>query len=125
MIIVDSDILIWILRGRSDIRDKFIELSSIVDNQLCITPIQISEIFAGMKEKEKINAALFIDSMPCISIDDKLGRIAGEYLHVYHKSLGVTLADAFIGACVKNFSLKLWTLNKKHYPMLQPDDFLS
>ena len=33
------------------------------------------------------------------------------------KSHSVELGDALIAACASSTDLKLWTLNKKHYPM--------
>ncbi len=125
MILVDSDILIWILRGNESIKNKFLRLVDEFGPKLYITPIQIAEIFTGLRETEKIDTALFLDSFPCLVIDDKIGKLAGEFLQIYTKSHRITLADAIIGSCAKSFSLKLWTLNKKHYPMISVSDFLD
>jgi hypothetical protein len=125
MIIVDSDILIWILRGSIDIKEKMTQLIIQNNIQLFITPIQISEIYSGMREKERTNTTLFLDSFPCINIDYYTGKLAGEYMRQYKKSHNVTLSDSLIAACCIQNNLKLWTLNKKHYPMLQKDDFIS
>ncbi|OGF58619.1 MAG: hypothetical protein A2Y62_14555 [Candidatus Fischerbacteria bacterium RBG_13_37_8] len=60
-----------------------------------------------------------------LSIDLEAGKLAGEYLNKYQKSKGVTLTDSIIAACAKIHGLKLWTANKKHYPMLNKEDFLE
>lgn len=124
MIIVDSDILIWILRGRIDVKEKMMELVIQKNIQLFITPIQISEIYTGIREKERASTILFLDSFPCINIDHYTGKLAGEYMLQYKKSHNITISDSLIAACCIQNNLKLWTLNKKHYPMLQKDDFI-
>jgi predicted nucleic acid-binding protein len=125
MILIDSDIIIWILRGNRDIKDQMEVIVSDINEKLFITPIQISEIYAGLKEKEGIDTSLFLETLPCLEINDHVGKLAGEYLNIYKKSHGLTLADAMIAACSKIYNLKLWTLNKKHYPMLGKNDFIE
>jgi predicted nucleic acid-binding protein len=48
-----------------------------------------------------------------------------EWLRGYQpfvaKSHSVELGDALIAACASSEGLKLWTLNKKHYPMKDID----
>ena len=125
MILIDSDILIWILRGREEIRTRFLELSENAEIRLFITPVHSSEIYAGLKEKERIDTALFLESIPCLGIDAKTGKLSGEYLNQYQKSHGITLADALISACAKINGLRLWTMNRKHYPMMTDSDFVD
>jgi predicted nucleic acid-binding protein len=76
-----------------------------------------------MPVSKRIDTSLFLESFPCLEIDEKVGKLAGEYLNIYRKSHGMTLADALIAACSKIYDLRLWTLNKKHYPMFAKDDF--
>jgi hypothetical protein len=125
MILIDSDIIIWILRGDRNIKEQMEEFIKDINEKLFITPIQITEIYAGLKEKERIDTSLFLETLPCLEINDHVGKLAGEYLNLYRKSCGLTLADAMIAACTKIYNLKLWTLNKKHYPMLGKNDFMS
>jgi len=68
---------------------------------------------------------LFLDSLLHLQLDDQIGKTAGEYINVYGKSHAVTLADALIAAAAKTNSLKIWTLNRKHYPMLGDKDFIE
>lgn len=125
MILIDTDVIIWILRGRGDIKEKMEGFIRDIEAKLFISPIQISEVFAGLKDKEKIEAALFLEALPCVAINDQIGRLSGEYLNRYKKSHGITLGDALMAACSKICDLKLWTLNKKHYPMISKNDFVE
>ena len=50
--------------------------------------------------------------------DAAVGRQAGGYLKQYRKSHGVKLGDALIAASAHRNNASLWTLNRKHYPMI-------
>ena len=50
-------------------------------------------------------------------LDARVGRQAGEYLARYAKTHGVEIADALIAAAASVAGLRLWTLNRRHYPM--------
>lgn len=120
---MDTDILIWILRGREDIKEQFERAVKETNGYLYITPIQIAEIYAGLRESEKKITEEFLQGFLTIGIDEEVGKMAGFFINRYRKSHSVELADALIAACVKIKSLKLWTLNKKHYPMLGKSEF--
>ena len=77
MIVVDTDILIWILRGREDIINSFNQKVEIQNKIMYITPIQIAEIFAGLRENEKIITEKFIRSFNIIDIDIEIGKLSG------------------------------------------------
>ena len=122
---MDTDILIWLLRGREDIKIKFIKVTKETEGNLYITPIRIAEIYAGLKPKEKDLAERFIDSFYLLEINAEVGKLAGEFMNKYRKSHSVEITDALIAAAVKINSCKLWTLNKKHYPMLTEEEFFG
>ncbi|HBM16934.1 MAG TPA: hypothetical protein DD381_11395 [Lentisphaeria bacterium] len=71
MIIIDSDILIRILRGNEDIKKKFTLTAKEINGELFITPIQYMEIFSGLRQKELISTELFLDSLHMID-DEKI-----------------------------------------------------
>lgn len=121
-VLVDSDIIIWLLRGDKKIAEK---LKTIFSQQpLFTTPITVSEIYAGArKNEEKVIADLF-QSIEVLNINKEIGVMAGEWMNRYSKSHSLELADAMIAASTIEYELKLWTLNLKHYPMLKKDDFI-
>lgn len=125
MILVDTDVLIWVLRGREDIVRRFEEALEEKEGFVFITPVQEAEIFAGARKGEESLINSFLSSLKNIPIDSESGRRAGEYLAKYGKSHGTTLADAFVAAVASVNGLKLWTLNRKHFPMLKREDFFS
>jgi predicted nucleic acid-binding protein len=125
MILIDSDILIWILRNNAEYKNKFNTNVELYNGKIFITPIQFVEILAGVKEKEKINTELFLDSLIVIDIDKVIGRLAGQFIRTYGKSHNVHIADAIVASTAKVYDFKLWTNNKKHYPMLTNNEFLK
>ena len=123
MIILDTDILIWVLRKNKEIKNKLIKATLETDGGLYITPIQIAEIYAGIRTSEEKIIKKFLNSFNIIPIDVQIGELAGRFINQYRKSHSVEIADAIIAAAsiVNNF--KLWTLNKKHYPMIKKENF--
>lgn len=119
MIIVDTDILIWILRGKEEIINLFIQKVEIQNKTMYITPIQIAEICAGLRENEKFITEKFLESFNIIDIDVEIGKLSGKYLNKFRKSTNITLSDSMIAAATIINEMKLWTMNKKHYPMLE------
>ncbi len=125
MLVVDTDILIWILRQDKSLIERFKEVVKETDGHIFITPVQVAEIYSGIRPKEKIKVVAFVDSLNIVDIDKKIGQLAGEFLQTYGKSHSVTMADALVGAAAKVNVFKLWTMNRKHYPMFDDDEFFA
>ena len=122
-VVLDSDVLIWWLRGREDVVG---EVSNLVERaNLYVTPVNIAEIWAGVRRGEEKKVKDLFKIVDVLVIDDKVGLLAGRYLNQYRKSHGLELSDALIAGCVERYELKLWTFNIKHYPMLDKRRFYS
>ena len=89
-ILVDSDILIEVLRGRD---------------------------WAGARPSEHEAIANLFHALQCAPINGEIGRLAGDYLRQYRKSHSVELGDTLIAASAAVNHATLWTRNRKHYPM--------
>lgn len=118
-ILLDSDIIIWLLRDNVKVKGHLKELYQ--NTILYTTPITVAEIWAGARKNETDIINELFKSIEVLSINKEIGRIAGEWMHKYQKSHSVELADSLIGACTLFYELKLWTMNIKHYPMLKKD----
>jgi predicted nucleic acid-binding protein len=125
MIVVDTDVLIWILRKDKALVERFKEVVRETGGNVFITPVQMAEIYAGVRPKEKVRVELFMESLNILDIDRRTGKLAGEFLHKYGKSHSVTMADALVASAAKVNILKLWTMNKKHYPMFEACEFFA
>lgn len=115
-ILLDSDVIIAWLRGYQPFAELIPDLVAKA-NLLAWTPVSVAEVYAGVRrgEEERIGGLFLV--LETLSISAEIGKKAGGYLHAYSKSHGVELGDALIAAAAHVHDMKLWTLNKKHYPM--------
>ncbi len=116
-VLVDSDVLIELLRGRNAaIIDRWIELRE--GNALvAYSPVSSAEIWRGARGAEAEAIAALFAALACIPIDAVVGKRAGEYLSRFHASHTMELGDGLIAATASVHALRLWTRNKKHFPM--------
>ena len=116
-VLVDSDILIEVSRGRNEeIVAKWMDLSN-SDDAVLYSPVSVAELWAGARPKEHEALKNLFQALRCAPIDDEAGRRAGLYLQQYRRSHAVELADALIAAGAVANGAELWTRNRKHYPM--------
>jgi predicted nucleic acid-binding protein len=76
-----------------------------------------AEIFAGLRPGEEVVTEAFFDARAEVVIDARIGRRAGFYLARHSRSHGLEVPDALIAAAATTAGLRLWTLNRRHYPM--------
>jgi len=115
-VILDSDIIIEVLRGRSDVIESVYALEASATPTYC-TPISVAEVYAGIRPHEGQVTRDFFEARGEVVLDADTGRRAGVYLARYARSHGVEIADALVAAAATTSDLWLWTLNRKHYPM--------
>jgi predicted nucleic acid-binding protein len=117
IVLIDSDILIEVARGRdAALLEKWAELAESDDVVLC-SPVSVAELWHGARPKEHKALADLFRALACVPVDAETGRQAGEFLRLYHKSHSVELGDALIAAGAVQNRAMLWTRNRKHYPM--------
>ena len=116
-VLVDSDILIEVSRGRdTDLVSRWTELSR-SDVAILYSPVSAAELWAGARPAEQEALNNLFRTLTCVPIDAETGRQAGDYLRRYRKSHAVELGDALIAAGAVLSGATLWTQNRKHYPM--------
>jgi hypothetical protein len=116
-VLVDSDILIEVSRGRDEqVADRWLALSGSLGGVLC-SPVTVAEIWCGARPREHAFIESLFSSVICVPIGEEIGRRAGEYLAIFGKSHNLELGDALIAATASSHSALLWTRNRKHYPM--------
>ena len=117
-VLVDSDILIEVSRGRDvDMSTRWLALSE-ADDPVLYSPVSEAELWAGVRSREYQGLTDLLNGLVCVSIDKAIGRRAGEYIRRYGKSHSVDLPDALIASCAVEHEARLWTRNRKHYPMI-------
>ena len=116
-VLIDSDVLIEVSRGRNAlIVAKWVELS---ESQALIlfSPVTAAELWAGARAPEHASLEALFSALVCVPTDELVGRRAGDYLRRYRRSHAVELGDALIAASAVVNGAQLWTRNRKHYPM--------
>ncbi len=116
-VLIDSDVLIEVSRGRDErILSKWGELSR-SEALILFSPVNQAELWAGARPSEHDRLEALFGALVCAPADATIGRRAGEYLRRYRKSHGLELGDALIAATAAGHGAMLWTRNRKHYPM--------
>ncbi len=116
-VLIDSDILIEVSRGRDRaVLARWNELSRSDAVVLC-SPVTVAELWHGARPDEHKTLKALFAAMTSIPIDAEVGQRAGEYLRQYAKSHHVELGDALIAATVSIHKVELWTRDRRHYPM--------
>lgn len=116
-ILVDSDILIEVCRGRDkNISSHWAELSR-SGLAVLYSAVTAAELWGGALPSEYNLLHSLFEALACISIDHETAQQAGNYLRQYQRSHNVGLGDALIAASTVRNRAALWTRNRKHYPM--------
>jgi len=116
-VLVDSDVIIEVLKQSDrEILSKWDELGR-SEAVVVYSPVSAAEIWHGVRDAEQDSIVALFSVMTCAPIDEEIGRKAGDYLRLFHRSHGLELGDALIAATAWVHKLQLWTRNRKHYPM--------
>jgi len=114
--LLDTTAIIDYLRDKGGV-PELLERLCMEGGLLCCCPVNIVEVYSGMKDKEKNVTDEFLNSLKCYEITAGIGLLAGELKRKYAKT-GITLSttDVLIAATAKKNHLILITNNIKHFP---------
>ena len=116
MYLLDTDILIWVLRGKKDIINKVSQFKD--ESSLSISVISIAEIYKNIFPSELTPTEDYLLQHLQLDVNQKIAKIAGLYWQEYSKKLkNLSLTDCLIAATANVHDAKLVTLNTKHFPM--------
>lgn len=115
-VLLDTDVIIENFKGNETILSKIKDLKN-EKLLFYISPVSIAEVYAGLRSGEEEMVEEFFNSLSCLPIDQLIAVKAGAYLRSYSKSHGLEIADAMIAAISFHNKARLFTLNKRHYPM--------
>jgi hypothetical protein len=116
-VLLDSDIVIEILRSRDQIiLSQWNDLAN-SGGQILFSPVTAAEVWAGARPSERQTISSFFPLLICAPSEYAVGKLAGEYLSQFFKSHNLKIGDALIAATAVQNQAALWTRNRKHYPM--------
>ena len=115
--LLDTTVIIDCLRGENEAVGFMESIASEGSLAGCCL-INIIEVYAGMKDKEKSATRKLLDSLEYYQVTRELAERAGDYKRYYAKrGITLSLADVTIAAVAIGKNLILATDNPKHYPM--------
>lgn len=114
-LLIDTDVLIEYLRGRSEAVEYLESLTS----DLCISVISVAELFAGVRgDEEEQSLKQLLLAFVILPVTERTARLGGLYWRDYGRSHGTGLADALIAATSEENGTDLVTFNRRHFPMV-------
>lgn len=114
--LLDSDVVIWHLRGRLSVVELVLGLAG--RGRIALSAISRAEVLLGMRTPEAELTFLFLDSCETLPVTAATADRAGEIIRDFRaRGITLTLPDALIGATALIASLALYTCNPRHYPL--------
>jgi len=114
-LILDSDVIIEVLRGNSG-TVEWLRAQRAAQVPLRYSPVSRAEIRAGSRSLERSAIAALFGSLTAIPIEASTGEVAGEQLAKFGPSHGVQMGDALIAAAAIEHADDLATFNARHFP---------
>ena len=116
-VVLDTTVLIDLLKGR-DAPNRQVQKLHFAGDKPATTPINIEEIFRGLRSSERSTAAKLFDWLHILPIGRREAELAGSWRSKY-SSEGLTLsqADCLIAATAFANNAMLVTGNPKDFPM--------
>jgi len=114
---IDSDVLIWHLRGETRAGKLLARLRDEEHYDLYTGAMQRAEVVFFMKPEEEKDTELFLSQIKTQSVDQELVDSAGVLYRKWNPSHGIDVNDAILAASVIRTGGRIYTLNVKHFPM--------
>ena len=114
---VDSDVLIWHLRGERKALNFLRKLRDGGEYELWIGALQRAEVIFFMRPEEEEATELFLSQFKTAAVDQAIVDVAGALYRKWYPSHGVDINDALLAATAMQSGGMVFCLNVKHYPM--------
>lgn len=116
MYLLDTNILIWVLRENKIYVDVYRELKRA--STLYISTITIAEIYKNVYPAELIGTEEVLSEFEVWDVTVSIAKQGGLYWQQYSKNISkLNILDCLIAATAKEHDLTLLTLNTRHFPM--------
>ena len=116
--LLDTNIIIDALNGKKNRSGFLLDLAESQGHTLATCPVNIAEVYAGMRPAEAQRTRYLLQSLQLLPITFAAAELAGSLKYDYGKK-GVTLSltDAIIAAVAIQNQVALITGNVRHFPM--------
>ena len=114
---VDSDVLIWHLRGDRRAYKHIARLLDQPEYELWIGALQRAEILFYMRLGEEEATRALLSLFKTAPVDERVIEFGAQIFRKWQPSHGTDVHDAILAATTKLTGGKIVTLNRKHFPM--------
>jgi predicted nucleic acid-binding protein len=114
---IDSDVLIWHLRGEQKAAAFLRSLASDEGVELWTGALQRAEVVFFMRENEVASTRALLSHFKTAPVTPEIVDAGGELYRRWHPSHGIDVNDAILAATALATGGAIYTLNTKHYPM--------
>jgi predicted nucleic acid-binding protein len=112
---IDSDVLIWHLRGERKALNLLKKLRDKEKMDLWTGAMQRAEVVFSMRPEEEEETLLFLSQFQTASVDQQIVDQAGVFYRKWNPRNGMDINDAILTATAIQKGGKIYTLNTKHY----------
>jgi predicted nucleic acid-binding protein len=117
VLLLDTTVIIDALNEK---RNRWQLLRELVTSghRLACCPINVTEVYTGMRPKEQAKTDAFLTSLEYYPITFPAARLAGELKQQYsRKGRTLSVTDSLIAAVALHYGFTLLTDNTKDFPM--------
>lgn len=117
MILIDSDVMIWLTRGHVGAMERLIQI-----NPWRISTITYLELAQGCRSKEELQRAkrgLIAQQTQVLPLTSAISEQAMALIDAHALADGLQLADALIAATALEHDLTLLTGNTRHFSAIE------
>jgi hypothetical protein len=114
---VDSDVLIWHLRGQLKAAVRLRGLATTPEIELWTGAMQRAEVVFFMRPGEEAATMSFLAHFRTQPVTQAIVDLAGGFYRRWQSSHGLGVNDALLAASAATTGGKILTQNVKHYPM--------
>lgn len=113
MIVLDTTVLIDLLRGNTAARDFLRGLGEVP----ACSEITRVEVIRGIRHRERDATEALMQAMLSVGVDEQIARRAGALGRTWRRSQQIATADLIIAATAQELGAELATSNTRHFPM--------
>lgn len=113
--VLDSDVLIWHLRGKPSVVEHVTSLAG--KGVLMVSAIARAEVLAGMRSNEERATLHLLDNLETVHVTTAIADRAAAFIrNLRRRGVTVHLPDALIASTASENEAELHTCNPRHYP---------
>ncbi len=115
MYLMDTSVLIWILRGEP----RYVRwLESVEALPIFLSAVTVAEVYKNVFPAELLQMEEILNECSVLDVTGAIAKQAGLYWQQFSKKFAnLHILDCMIAATAKEHNLEVITLNNKHFPM--------